>query len=80
MLCYNLSEALVCAHQTLKNYEVADHNVEVAALSKLSGHLWYLSGDLVGLPLFANLFPINEKKAIFVAFAGISIGEKSSAC
>ena len=50
--------------QDLECYEIVDKLMAIAASTKLRGHMWYLSEDLVGMALFSNDVYSEEKAAI----------------
>ena len=48
----------------LKRYEQIDFQIGTAARKVLENHLWYLSDELVGLPLFSDNISAKEKSSL----------------
>jgi hypothetical protein len=57
----------LCFLQKMESFINVDKRVAETALSKMRGHLWYLSEDLAGLALFSCNVQLEEKKAIITA-------------
>jgi hypothetical protein len=55
--------------KTLWKYRTIHLTIAVAAIDKIGQHLWYLSGELVGLSLFSSRVSIEEKRLIQGAIA-----------
>lgn len=56
--------------QSLKAYESIHPAISKAAVKKFSGHLWYLSEELVALALFDPSVPADTKRAMAKVIAG----------
>lgn len=62
----------------LTAYVDINQDVAKAALTKLQGHLWYLSEELVALALFDPLVTVEEKRQILTSLR-TTVGDESPA-
>jgi len=62
----------------LTTYMDVNRDVGKAALTKLQGHLWYLSEELVALALFDPLVTVEEKRQILTSLH-TTVGDESPA-
>jgi hypothetical protein len=50
------------SYNTICLYKSFNEQIADAALEKFGRHLWYLSGELVGLSLFSDKNTVEEKR------------------
>ena len=58
-------------------YDYPDKNIATTALNKLSGHLWYLSEELVALAFFDQEVPDDMKRQMGVSLSKVGDEEPS---
>lgn len=63
--------------QCLKRYEGIHSAISKAAVNKFSGHLWYLSEELIALALFDPAVPADTKRAMVQAIVGLDGVQRS---
>lgn len=66
--------------QNLKRYEEIHPGISKAAVKKFSGHLWYLSEELVALAMFDPSVPVDTKRVMAQAIVGAEVIATSSSC